>query len=79
VQPPDEPQASHALRFAYLAQQTYAAHWFALLKRCAPFLGERRSSPRVELLSFLLGEPLPALLEPCKVRLPALPLPLRDR
>ena len=68
VQIPAELQASPSLRFAYLAQQTYAAHWFALLKRCAPFLGERRSSPRVELLSFLLGEPLPAL-----------PLPLRDR
>jgi hypothetical protein len=79
VQIPAELQASPSLRFAYLAQQTYAARLSALLERYALFLGERRSSPPVELLCLLLGEPLSGLLEPCKLRLPALPLPLRDR
>jgi hypothetical protein len=79
VQIPAGRQASHELRFAYFAQQTYAARLSALLERCALFLGERRSSPPVELLYLLPAGPLPALLEPCKVRLPALPLPLRGR
>lgn len=46
---------------------------------CALLLGERRSSRSVALSSSMLGGGMDASLQPCRVRLPALQLPRRDR